>query len=535
GLGANTLYNNFSGSNNTAIGYGADVLTDGLTNATVIGYNAKISQSNSLILGNSDVNVGIGTTSPNTSSVLELTSNSRGLLIPRMTTAERNAISSPAIGLLVYDSSLNSFYYHNGSSWNQIGGGTSSNVWSLNGNAGTDPTTNFIGTTDAEPLLFRVHNITAGQIQTINANTGFGLRSLYSNTTGFQNTAYGNNALFANTTGNYNTAIGVNVLNSNTTGNNNTATGAGALPLNTTGDNNTANGQYALNANTTGMDNTAIGLQALFGNTTGNYNTAIGFDALITNHAGYFNTAVGLGALYENTAGAFNIGVGEYALERTTISQYNTAIGDLAGSAYDNGDNNIFVGASADVNGAGYSNVIAIGQGTICNASNQVTIGNSATSSYRAYADWSNISDGRYKKNVKEDVPGLAFINKLRPVTYTLDAAGLDNFLHNGQSKKTEMSPAAKSVMEKSLKEKGHIRYTGFVAQEVEKSAKDLGFDFSGVDAPKNSNDVYGLRYADFVVPLVKAMQEQQAIIDKQQQQIDNLTKELQLIKEKLR
>jgi hypothetical protein len=50
--------------------------------------------------------------------------------------------------------------------------------------------------------------------------------------------------------------------------------------------------------------------------------------------------------------------------------------------------------------------------------------------------------------------------------------------------------------------------YTGFVAQDVEKAAKELGYDFSGVDAARNEKDLYGLRYAEFVVPLVKAVQE---------------------------
>ncbi|TMI79425.1 MAG: SlyX family protein [Bacteroidetes bacterium] len=89
--------------------------------------------------------------------------------------------------------------------------------------------------------------------------------------------------------------------------------------------------------------------------------------------------------------------------------------------------------------------------------------------------------------------------------------------------------------MDKALKEKEQIRLTGFVAQEVEKSAKELGFNFSGIDAPKNQNDVYGLRYSEFVVPLVKAVQEQQAIIEKQQQQIDDLKKELEGMKAKLK
>jgi len=78
------------------------------------------------------------------------------------------------------------------------------------------------------------------------------------------------------------------------------------------------------------------------------------------------------------------------------------------------------------------------------------------------------------------------------------------------------------------------------VAQDVERAAKELGYDFCGVDAPKNANDVYSLRYADFVVPLVKAVQEQQLIIDTQnkkidqlQQQMDVLIKEMKELKEK--
>jgi hypothetical protein len=62
--------------------------------------------------------------------------------------------------------------------------------------------------------------------------------------------------------------------------------------------------------------------------------------------------------------------------------------------------------------------------------------------------------------------------------------------------------------MAKKLYAKSRIQYTGFIAQEVERAAAELGFDFSGVDKPKNERDLYGLRYAEFVVPLVKAVQE---------------------------
>ncbi len=64
--------------------------------------------------------VGIGTTSPASSSVLDVESTTRGILIPRMTTEERMAIPSPAEGLLVYDHTLHCFYYFNGSLWKKF-------------------------------------------------------------------------------------------------------------------------------------------------------------------------------------------------------------------------------------------------------------------------------------------------------------------------------------------------------------------------------------------------------------------------------
>jgi flagellar hook assembly protein FlgD len=57
----------------------------------------------------------------------------------------------------------------------------------------------------------------------------------------------------------------------------------------------------------------------------------------------------------------------------------------------------------------------------------------------------------------------------------------------------------------------------------VEKAAKELNYDFSGVDAAKNSKDLYGLRYSDFVVPLVKAVQELSKQNDELKQRIEKL------------
>lgn len=74
------------------------------------------------------------------------------------------------------------------------------------------------------------------------------------------------------------------------------------------------------------------------------------------------------------------------------------------------------------------------------------------------------------------------------------------------------------------------MKYTGFVAQEIEEAAKKMGYEFSGVDAPKGKDDLYGIRYSAFVVPLVKSVQElskknEELVtrLDEQQHQINEL------------
>ncbi|HEX5654808.1 MAG TPA: hypothetical protein VFX58_17145, partial [Chitinophagaceae bacterium] len=65
--------------------------------------------------------VGIGINNPHASAILDVSSSSKGLLAPRMTTAQRSAIVSPATGLLLYDTDNNNYWYYNGNSWNSIG------------------------------------------------------------------------------------------------------------------------------------------------------------------------------------------------------------------------------------------------------------------------------------------------------------------------------------------------------------------------------------------------------------------------------
>ena len=88
-------------------------------------------------------NIGVGTSSPHASAILDVSSTTKGLLIPRMTTAQRNAIVTPATGLLIWQTDgTTGFYYYNGSGWSAFAAGAPIPLtgWATTGNTGTDST-----------------------------------------------------------------------------------------------------------------------------------------------------------------------------------------------------------------------------------------------------------------------------------------------------------------------------------------------------------------------------------------------------------
>jgi hypothetical protein len=441
--------------------------------------------------------IGVGTTTPSTSAILDVTSSNKGMLVPRMNSVTRNGILSPAVGLLVYDTDTNTFWYFNGLVWTNLASAVLGG-WSLTGNGGTLPATHFLGTTDNLPLRWRVNNIFAGELNPVTGNSFYGQKAGLANTLGVENVAVGQNALSFNTAAGRNVAIGNNALQTQSF----------------------ANGGVAWNS-----DNVALGYAALFSNQpnsidSGYGNTAMGNYALNLNTRGSVNTAQGLNALFLNTNGTGNTATGYSALQSNTSGTFNTAVGFLS-----------------DANGNNYTNASAFGNLALVTASDQVRIGNANVTSIGGYAGWTTLpSDSRFKKNVQPNVPGLAFISKLRPVTYTLDIEGIDRYLgRDKQSSFLGKNNSSSIAYRKGMASKEQIVYSGFIAQEVERAAKETGYDFSGVDVPKNDKDVYGLRYAEFVVPLVKAVQEQQGIITDQKKEIADLKERLEKIEKKLK
>ena len=353
-------------------------------------------------------------------------------------------------------------------------------------------------------------------------NTSSGAYSLYANTAS-NNSAFGFSSLEYNTTGSANTANGNAALQNNTTGSYNTASGANTLVSNTTGAGNTADGESALNKNTTGTNNTASGASALALNNTGSYNSSLGILALGGANNGDKNTAAGAYAGYNNT-GTENFFAGYKAGYNDNSASYNTMIGAEAGyfSTVVNGSSNTYVGYFTGPVTSGFTNSAAFGQQATPTASYQMRFGDGSVSSIGGTVGWSTLSDGRFKKNIHEDVHGLDFIKQLQPITYTLNIAALNK--QTGADKKTDLLNAtARSAEDKGIEQQEKNIYTGFIAQDVETAAKKIGYNFSGVDKPKNENDIYGLRYSDFVVPLVKAVQELSSLNDKKDSIITNL------------
>ena len=341
----------------------------------------------------------LGSSAIDNSAVVQADSTSKGLLVPRMTETQRLSISSPAVGLLVYQTDAGTdgegLFQYLSSGWANIRLAASSTFpadIAVNSMLVGHGANNIASNTG---LGYQALNA----ITTAGYNVAMGYHALKASTTGDQNVALGYQALKTNTTGQYNIAIGMQAMSNNTTGGGNISIGYGTLGSNTSGGNNTAIGASAMGSNTTGYFTTAVGYCALAANTTGNNNTAMGNSALLNNNVGSGNTATGTASLNNttsggsnaafgnssarnNTSGSQNVAIGEYAMYTNTTGSNNTVVGRLAGTADDYGSPALtncshctFLGFESTSLTNGIINSTAIGNRANVDTSNQMVFG----------------------------------------------------------------------------------------------------------------------------------------------------------------
>jgi len=361
-------------------------------------------------------------------------------------------------------------------------------------------------------------------------NVAVGSLALYSNTDGDRNIGIGVRALYANTTGIYNTAVGDLALSSNVTGNLNTAFGYNALKVYTAGDS-VAVGAYAL-ANATSGSNIAVGARAgesllsgysnaIVGNNamggasaaTCTFSVAVGEEALNKVTSGNDNVAVGALALQNCTTGGLNTAVGRNALITTTTQNRSTAVGWDA--LYNStADNNSALGGYAGDDATTETNITCIGYDSQITGSNQVQLGNAGTTTY-AYGAVQNRSDKRDKADIKPVQLGLQFINKLTPVDFKWDYR--EDYKERVEHKDSEGKVTYEIIQHEKDGSKKRSRYHhGLIAQDVKKVMDELGVDFGGYQDHKlnGGQDVLSLGYEEFIAPMIKAIQEQQVMIE---------------------
>jgi len=437
--------------------------------------------------------------SPDPSAMFDVKSTTRGMLIPRMSTTDRTAIPSPATGLLVYDTDFNQFWYFDGTIWVTAIGpqgpqgpagpagaqgiqgdpgpagatgpagpagaqglqgdpgpagaagpagpagatgatgpagpapttpaeATTANVWSTLGNSGINAATNFLGTTDNQPLVVRTNNAERWRVTQTGILQSNGAQTIQSST---------GNITLAAIAGNGN----VNLIPHD-------AGGSGRVLVN-------------LAAPSTAFDadgnNTILQVHGNIGLTRGNV------------HSIYANGTLRLSAK-SNGSEASRIVFMTNANDNKMVIHGNGRI--MIGDDFNSGAPGNFrlqiQDEASNGGGRGRAN------------------------------DWTTYSDTRVKDNQQDLTYGLKEVMEIKPKSYVHKSSSFKNgeLVFSGINEHT----------------------IGFIAQEVYEIIPEI------VYKPENEQvDLWSVSYPKITPVLVKAIQEQQAIIEGQQQRIDQL------------
>jgi len=386
--------------------------------------------------------------------------------------------SSDTSAYIILDTVNHRFYNYN----------RTTNVWSMAG-GGTAVTTFSGGSTGLTPNTATSGAVTLGGTLAV-ANGGTNVSSLTSSGILYASSS-SQVATNSNLTFNGSTAFSIqNIRISKGANNQETSMAIGFKSLDSTG--------------TGAEQNMAIGYESGLSITTASYNNAYGYQTLRQNKTGSFNNAFGYRSSFITT-GERNSSLGAQSLYENTSGSYNTAIGFEAGYYNTTGEQNVFIGYRAgwaspkgNSNTTGSNNIIIGSQavGASATASNVITLGNSSIATIRAQVTTiTSLSDIRDKTNIMPLNYGIDFIKKLNPVSFDWD-----------------------------MRDGGKIGISeiGFIAQELQQAQIDSQINIPNLVSDIN-HDKLEASYGVLIPIMVKALKEQQALIDELKQRILNL------------
>jgi trimeric autotransporter adhesin len=214
------------------------------------------------------------------------------------------------------------------------------------------------------------------------------------------------------------------------------------------------------------------------------------------------STFIGEKAGWNVTTGVGNTMLGERAGQNTTTGFFNTLIGTTVATTNTLGSRLTLIGNNADVSVNNLNNATAIGEGAIVNASDKVRIGNATVTVIEGQVGFTAASDKRLKNNIQNLDAGLDFIMELKPVSYQMK---------DFADRRTNW---------------------GFLAQDIETLVGDSN---AILTVGGDQDRTLGLRYTDFVAPLVKAVQEQQSEIEELRALLTEYRAEMESLKAQLK
>ncbi|SEJ59667.1 Chaperone of endosialidase [Dyadobacter sp. SG02] len=432
---------------------------------------------------------------PDASATLEVTggaANNKGLLLPRLTTVQRNAIANPAKGLLIFNTTTNEVQTNIGTpaapSWST----TPAAGWNLAGNAGTNPANNFIGTTDNQPLVLRTNNAEAARVLA-NGWVGIGVAAP-------ETKLHLNNGSLRITSGSTplpNHAL--HIINDGGGSSNNDnivieSYGAITRPSIAFKSN---HGTFAAPENSQAGDNVGNvfftarrnGAEANVGIISGDY---LGDGTSAASRLTFVTSQQTVMTLDSSA----NVGIGSVSPRAKLQVEGGVLVRNEKNVSHSNGT--LFTwstlrggnGEAEFVNyhglGTGGFRFYDLAPGTAAFNTNNIAFIAPITGAY------TNVSDMRVKTNVNIINDGLQKVMAMRPVSYDFHSG---RTIKDGVVKFTENDKVVKTI--------------GFLAQELAKVVPEA------VVIPKDpANELYNVSYATVVPVLTKAIQEQQAEIE---------------------